>query len=533
MAGQPQAPKKCHNCRRQRLRCDRSYPQCNKCVLSGKECLGYGQLLRWTGAVASRGKLAGKTSSADVSLPSGQKLGGDEDEDSPEDEASEVIDATASRNETKASDMQLVAQDRVSDALYDKPWVLADPVFQDLSQTDRYYISYFTTRLCRDLVSHDLPDNCNPFHKLVPMTRSHPLLHHIIVASSAAHKSNLVRSAQPPFVQSDGKVIYQRGEASQQALQEALVAKLKALRLMHEAVANVGSVPVDIIFAAALFFIYVELLESGKNGWRAHLEGAGRLMSIMQTIDPPLRELRDSLLSDCFCYFVLSSAFTPEVSSLQTYFDSANIPTILEKTTASSYLCCPPEVLEILYAASQLSNVVTEDAETATKIASEGFTLLHRAQNFNVRAWAVEVLKNNYYLEKVLESRVNVATVHRLAASVYIMQAIEPIANSLSEDIVDAVYLEMFYYLERIPPEDPNFKATSWPTFVAGAGAKDPQRRAWIIDRFQKLLVTTPWGFMNTCMETLSIIWGLEESEHQGKNWIQVLKDPKMNFLIV
>jgi hypothetical protein len=132
------------------------------------------------------------------------------------------------------------------------------------------------------------------------MTRSHPLLQHIIVASSAAHKSNLVRSAQPPFVQSDGKVIYQRGEASQQALQEALVAKLKALRLMHEAVANVGSVPVDIIFAAALFFIYVELLESGKNGWRAHLEGAGRLMSIMQTIDPPLRELRDSLLSDCF-----------------------------------------------------------------------------------------------------------------------------------------------------------------------------------------------------------------------------------------
>lgn len=50
--------KPCHNCRRKRLRCDRSIPECQKCVSKGENCLGYGNLLRWTNSVAVRGNLA-------------------------------------------------------------------------------------------------------------------------------------------------------------------------------------------------------------------------------------------------------------------------------------------------------------------------------------------------------------------------------------------------------------------------------------------------------------------------------------------
>jgi hypothetical protein len=48
----------CHNCRRRRLRCDRSIPSCHKCSTSGEECLGYGTVLRWANAPALRGRLA-------------------------------------------------------------------------------------------------------------------------------------------------------------------------------------------------------------------------------------------------------------------------------------------------------------------------------------------------------------------------------------------------------------------------------------------------------------------------------------------
>ena len=54
-------PEACHNCRRRRLKCDRSLPQCLKCVKRGQECLGYQRLLRWEQGVASRGKMAGMT----------------------------------------------------------------------------------------------------------------------------------------------------------------------------------------------------------------------------------------------------------------------------------------------------------------------------------------------------------------------------------------------------------------------------------------------------------------------------------------
>lgn len=53
--------KSCHNCRRRRLRCDRSLPRCFKCVKTGQECLGYQRLFLWDQGVASRGKMSGMT----------------------------------------------------------------------------------------------------------------------------------------------------------------------------------------------------------------------------------------------------------------------------------------------------------------------------------------------------------------------------------------------------------------------------------------------------------------------------------------
>jgi hypothetical protein len=162
--GSVQPPTKpCHNCRRQRLRCDRSYPQCNKCAASGKECLGYGKLFRWTGAIASRGKLAGRTSSAPVEA-------GDEGEADAETETevetpSPVLALAKVRSKRSSSasprrsavawngyfgrrlsadaePLQLISLSRTPNAKPSSPWVLADPLFQDLNQSDRFYLNY-------------------------------------------------------------------------------------------------------------------------------------------------------------------------------------------------------------------------------------------------------------------------------------------------------------------------------------------------------------------------------------------------------
>lgn len=152
MAAVQPPTKPCHNCRRQRLRCDRSFPRCNKCLLAGKECLGYGQLFRWTGAVASRGKFAGRTSTAnDVGQPESEGSSSRESSATPGQSppkwtlGSDTVMGSEASHEVRL--VHAPSPDRSGHSPpalgeLSSPWVLADPLFQDLSHSYRYYLSY-------------------------------------------------------------------------------------------------------------------------------------------------------------------------------------------------------------------------------------------------------------------------------------------------------------------------------------------------------------------------------------------------------
>lgn len=66
----PSITKPCHNCRRRRLRCDRSWPSCHKCDLSGQECLGYGRVFVWTQTIDPHGNLKPSSTSSSTSTAS-------------------------------------------------------------------------------------------------------------------------------------------------------------------------------------------------------------------------------------------------------------------------------------------------------------------------------------------------------------------------------------------------------------------------------------------------------------------------------
>lgn len=148
-------------------------------------------------------------------------------------------------------------------------------------------------------MSYDLPED-NPFRALIPLTRAQPLLQHLLVSASAAHMSVLVRV---PLLDSENTVkatIPSNLDVAKVALQDSMVAKQKALQLMNHAVQNIESIGADVVLAAALFFVNLELIESGKHGWRAHLEGAGRIMSMLPPGRAADEALRNYVLSDCF-----------------------------------------------------------------------------------------------------------------------------------------------------------------------------------------------------------------------------------------
>ncbi|ODA83152.1 hypothetical protein RJ55_01662 [Drechmeria coniospora] len=539
--------KACHNCRRQRLRCDRARPRCQKCVASGKECLGYGKLFTWTGAVASRGKLAGRTSSAPLASPS--KATARRDPRSafvssrPQSGAQPGHGKLKYRTPDPNPDLNPDAVELVVRPPSNTAWngfnrlgiVLVDPLFQDLNPFYRHYLSYFTQRLCKDLVSYDAPDR-NPFRGLLPLTRDHPLLRHIVVAASAAHMSNLVKAPLQYGRKSQPHLLLPAGaeEASQRAAQDALVAKHKALSLMRHALQQVDATGGDIILAAALFFINIELIESGKHGWKAHLEGAGKIMSLLQPAVAGNEALRDYISSDCFIYFILASAFMPAAAfDAGSYFQSSRISQILEKAAANSYLCCPPEILAILHAASQLSNK-NNDNDSSDDISTTALSLIQKAQSFDIGIWANDVRQVSYLQHVSVQSRIHTGSAHRIAACLYILQAIPNLrAIPGHDDLAKTLSDDLFRHLSSVPEEDVNFKATAWPTFIAGAEASTLDRRAWVMDRLQKLVVSCPWGFLYTAMDTLQIIWHLDSQSDGARSWVQTLKDPNLNFLIV
>lgn len=138
-----EAPTKpCHNCRRRRLKCDRSTPTCQKCAKTGQECLGYGKLFLWNQGVASRGKMMGKSYPAQAP-PSPRRSGC----------AAPADSGTGSRqHDWRAS--QVVARRSSSHAVSAGSGIsplqpsLVDPLFQDLGPSSRLYLSHCKISQC-------------------------------------------------------------------------------------------------------------------------------------------------------------------------------------------------------------------------------------------------------------------------------------------------------------------------------------------------------------------------------------------------
>lgn len=81
---------------------------------------------------------------------------------------------------------------------------------------------------------------------------------------------------------------------------DALRAKQRALQLMPSALENIDSIGADVILAAILFFVNAELVESGWKSWRPHLEGAKKLLNMMQPYASFNETLRDYVVSDFY-----------------------------------------------------------------------------------------------------------------------------------------------------------------------------------------------------------------------------------------
>ncbi|KAH7262498.1 fungal-specific transcription factor domain-containing protein [Fusarium tricinctum] len=533
----PVAKKACHSCRRARLRCDRSIPHCSKCASRGVECLGYGRLFLWTGSVATRGKLAGQSSSASVCrLPKqGESVMTD---DVPPEMQMGSFDTQGLEPGAwglmASQENQLSVVEKAqpwsppsppSPTSSNSPWTLIDPLFQDMTQTQRYYLNYFSTRVSLDLVGNDQTNgNRNPYLNLLQLTNEHKFLQQIIIAVSAAHMSNMSR----PWLESDP---YKRKEAPKKMLMDALVAKQKGLQMMPEALRNIDTIGADVILATVLFLINSELIESGWQSWRPHLEGAKKLLNMMEPYASFDTKLRDYIVADCYVYCTLSLSFNPSTPGTQAAsFAPGQVKTTLSRTN-NSFFCCPPEVLDILRETAQLLHAESQGSISNHEALLEITNLLDRAQSLDVLKWAKDRMTDSN--EAALWSSCRTGSAHRLATCLYIIQSSPALRARMPDQVCKSLIQDLYKTLLPLPDEDPNFKATGWPTFIYGTTATTPESRAWVMDRLKMVAAICPWGFLYSAIDTLQILWKNDTDGEGYMDWVQKLKDLNVDFLMV
>ncbi|KAL2195326.1 fungal-specific transcription factor domain-containing protein [Corynascus similis CBS 632.67] len=470
----------CHNCRRRRLRCDRSIPSCRKCLGSKQECLGYGPLLRWANAPAVRGKLVGRLALHGMrnTSPHGERLG-------------------------------LSSPVRPS---------LLDPLLSHLHRRARHYVHHFATIVCRDLVSFDRQD-LNPFRVIIPLARKFDFLEAIIVATGAMHIAALHGDQDQP---------------GRPELVDALVAKDKAIRLLRSAVDHLTPENQAMVLAATVFFINLDLIDSGKGGWQVHIEAASALMSCLHNpihqLDRSLMTSIDAIAADCLTYRVLGSAISGVALTSWADHDLAEFFSVLRRAEAYSYHCCPPGILHILLLASSLCS---DDSSTRVE---EAFSLICRARALDVVEWVHNI--RGLSDQDDLDIRVSVALAHRATVCLYILLAVPDAAPSASS--LDDLVQEVLEHLAAVPIDHVHLKGTIWPTFVVGAQTDDPVQRAWCIERMQAVWTTNPWmcpwGYIRTAVNMMYNMWDARDrapAKDGRRNWLLELKSMREKCLIV
>ncbi|KAK4184970.1 putative acriflavine sensitivity control protein acr-2 [Podospora australis] len=542
-AQQSNLSKPCHNCRRRRLRCDRSRPFCHKCSVNGEECLGYGTVLRWANAPAVRGRLApqnhpfptamptpSSTTSTCSSSSSSTPRSLDSLRSSPSAETviSSDSDAASPPSDSDRSPVittvATVKRDHARESYFLPPPTLIDPMLKGLNSRSRYYIHHFSFAVCRDMVSLDQLER-NPFRAMIPLTGRFDYLQSIVVATGAMHLATLHG--------------YQ-GRPNGPELVDALQAKDKAIRLLKQAMTpGTGSKPPNpaMILAAIVFFVNLDLIDSGKGSWQAHIQAASSLMASLQKrtanmVDESLMHLVDAIAADCLTYRI----FGATISGVDTDWAASgtiDLYTVLKRAEAHSYHCCPPRILEMIMDTSVLYS--DKQAPLQEKI-HRAYSILHRARTFDVYEWVYSI--QGLSPQDDLPVRVSLASAHRAAACLYVLLCV-PEASAASEYSVQFLVQEVTRHLAEVPIDHVLLKGIVWPTFMAAAQTDDLLQREWYLDRLQAVWAKNPWicpwGYIRTAIEMLKEIW-LARDAYTGPgefNWLSALKSKREQALIV
>ncbi|KAF9247769.1 transcriptional regulator family: Fungal Specific TF [Penicillium roqueforti] len=490
-------PYPCWTCRNRRIQCDQSGTPCTKCERADLECFDK-RPLRWVKGVAIRGKMQGHSYESISDGSDGSPV-----------QTPRTIDSALSTPNT--SPRPLVQGSML-------PAALQDPHMSSLDQTSKYYIDYYNRHICKLFIVYDSARN--PFRSLLSFGLNDPVLQKGILALAARHHANTGQSFhqdQPPT--SPGLV---------NANRDALLFKHQAMEALSQVLGDGTIGKGDTTVASIFLFIFLDLLESGSEGWNFHLEGAKSLITSYQPLlewqagvnDGPgqtVQEIRGFISNQIHLIETLGATFLrPKL--LSEFIFNGQAERQSQEKIEQSFLGCPEFLLSAIQYLSKERDAIAEQLPDGAALQThiqDTTAMLELIQNFDSYAWASS-------LRQSAPERINylctLSQAFKTGALIYGRRILDVLTETIT--VQDDLVFELLGLIDILKDDEALFKCILWAIFVAGLECRSRAQKDFLVESLEKFWTATRCLNVVNAAKIMKDYWDQEEGLEISSRWI-------------
>ncbi|CAG8269047.1 unnamed protein product [Penicillium olsonii] len=365
-------------------------------------------------------------------------------------------------------------------------------------------------RICKLYILYD--SDRNPFRNLLAYTEENSPLQKSILALAARHFANTGHSFNQ--ISTDLHPRFDQGHL------DALLFKKQAIEGLSSSLSRIDMHEKDSLTAAILLLIFLDILESGIDGWKSHLRGVKSLVGLYWTLKSPVssgtfhkdpgdtvQETRRFIATQFSLYVsvfrgsswlvangnrieTLGAAMSSTESMPEHAFGD-EIPR-QQESILRSFLGCPGFLLKaIQFFSNQRESIArlrTLDDISYNEHIRDTIAMLQLTTDFDSYEWACDFQRPSGSSATETEKAFLLSETYKVATLLYGKRVLGFIqATTPDTEVLVSQLLGMINDLKR----DMNFfKCLLWPTFIVGLNCREPNQQHLVI-------------------ETLSMIWDL------------------------
>ncbi|GLI71927.1 hypothetical protein PoHVEF18_000094 [Penicillium ochrochloron] len=490
----------CYTCRNRRIQCDQSGVPCGKCQKAGLECLDK-RPFKWVKGVAIRGKLQGhlyENANPSSSIGKDKPLGSTNTKRA-------LVRASVRRDQH--FDSSGTTSDSSSSSSPGLSLIIQDPTFSTLDKTSKYYIDYYNERICQLFIVYDTERN--PFRSLIPLGLENPVLMKAILALAARHHVNKGQSFHEPESPTSPQLVT--------ANRHALAFKHQAMEALSKSLADPKLSKQDTTVASIFLLVFLDLLESGSDGWNYHLEGAKNLIAstypqsdsqagINHGPGQTVQEIRAFITKQIKVIETLGATFLrPKLLSYFASFEQQELQ--LQEKIESSFLGCPEYLLSAMQLLSMQRDSISEpnqlDQTAMESHIKETKSLLEMAQNFDCYAWASGLPQSRTPSPSEIISLCSLSRSYKLGTFIYGRRILDAMTGE--KTVLDDTVAELLGLIDSLQNDRIMFKCVLWPIFIAGLECQWQPQREFLIACAERF-----WDITN-CLNSVNAAKILQE----------------------